>query len=264
MLPFGVTDVEFALATFVSALVGISLVVAASKFVKLRYLAAFAVGVYLWFFPDTLGGANYLDVNGGFVLSSYVVSLVALFVVGLVVFFAFDKKMFTSGESIGYGGLVAGALAALALGLHGMAEGADFGFTAAQTPSNTLLGAFGGIAPSASWALHKMLEPTIAAVSYVAVAGTAAKKPSERLLDSVVLATIFVLPPVIGSIAGYYVAFDITYIYALGLGASVYAIARAARPLYSPEGADPWVSVKIALFAALGFILIFISAMLHS
>ena len=255
---------EFALATFVSAFVGISLAVAASKFVKVRYLAAFAVGVYLWFFPDALGGANYLDVNGGFVPSAYVVSLIGLFVVGLVVFFAFDRKVFTSGESAGYGGLAVGAIAALALGLHGMAEGADFGFTAAQTPSSNLLDAFGGIAPSVSWVLHKMLEPTIAAAGYVAVSNPGTRRPSERLLDSVVLATIFVLPPVIGSITGYYVAFDITYIYALGLGASVYAFARAARPIYAPENAGSWVSVKTALFAALGFILIFIAAMLHS
>ena len=264
MLPFGITAVEFALATLLSAFIGTSFVIGASRWVKVRYLAAFALGVYLWFFPDTLGGANYLDVNGGFVLSAYVVSLIGLFVAGLVVFFAFDRKVFTSGESIRYGGLAVGALAALALGLHGMAEGADFGFTAAQTPSNNLLDAFGGIAPSVSWVLHKMLEPTIAAVGYVAAAGPGTRKRSERLLDSVVLATIFVLPPVIGSILGYYVAFDITYIYALGLGASVYAFARAARPLYSPESAGPWASLKVALFAALGFILIFIAAMLHA
>ena len=70
MLPFGITDVEFALVTFLSALIGVSLIIGASRFVRVRYLAAFALGVYLWFFPDTLGGANYLDVVGGFVYSN--------------------------------------------------------------------------------------------------------------------------------------------------------------------------------------------------
>ena len=96
MLPFGITDTEFAVVTFMSAFVGISLVIWISRAVKVRYLAAFALGVYLWFFTDTLSGANYLDVNGGFVYSPYVVSLVALFIAGLAVFFVLDRRLFSS------------------------------------------------------------------------------------------------------------------------------------------------------------------------
>jgi len=264
VLPFGVTVVEFGLVTFISALVGILLVIGASKYLKTRFLAAFALGVYLWYFTDTLGDANYLGVNEGFTFSQELVSLVVLFVVGLTVFFALDRGMFTTGESEGYGALVVGAVAALALGLHGFGEGADFGFTAAQTPFSSLFDAFGGLAASASWVLHKMLEPTMAAVCYVSIAGVGTRKASVRVTDALVIATVFVIPPVVGSVVGYYTTFDHTYAFALGLGASVYALARAGRALYSPsEGADSWLSVKMALAAVLGFLLIFIAALLH-
>jgi len=254
VLPFGVTAVEFGLVTFISAFVGVSLVI-----------GAFALGVYLWYFTDTLGDANYLGVNDGFVLSSEMVSLLMLFVIGLTVFFALDGRIFTTDGAAGYGALTVGALAALALGLHGFGEGADFGYTAAQTPSNSLFDAFGGLAPSASWVLHKMLEPTIAAVGYVALLGPGTKKASDKVIDALVLTTVFVIPAVVGSVAGFYTTFDHTFVFALGLGTSVYALARAGRALYSPgERVDRWLSVKMALAAVIGFLLIFIAALLHA
>jgi len=264
MLPFGVTAVEFGLVTFISALVGISLVIGASRFLKTRFLAAFALGVYLWYFTDTLGDANYLGVNEGFTFSPELVLLVVLFIAGLTAFFALDRRMFTTGEPSGFGALAVGALAALALGLHGLGEGADFGFTASQTPFDSLLDAFGGISASASWVLHKMLEPAIAAVCYVSLAGPGTRKASVKVTDAVALATVFVIPPVVGSVVGYYTTFDHTYIFALGLGTSVYALARAGRALYSPsEGADSWLSAEMAAAAVIGFLLIFIAALLH-
>ena len=264
MLPFGITDTEFAVVTFMSAFIGISFVIWGSLIVKLRYLAAFSLGVYLWFFTDTLSGANYLDVTGGFVYSSHLVLLVALFVVGLIALFSLDAELFTTGGSFKRGALWVGALAAIALGLHGMAEGAAFGTTAAQPPSSSLLDAFGGIGASASWVFHKMLEPSVAATAYVAIAGSAPRKPSDRVVDALVLAFVFVIPAVIGSVAGYLAFFDVTYIYALGLGTSVYALARVGRGLYSDEGGGSLLSTKMALAAVLGFILIFAAALLHS
>ena len=265
VLPFGATAVEFGSVTFISAFMGISLVIGASRFLKARLLGAFAVGVYLWYFTDTLGDAIFLGVNDGFVLSSEMVSLVLLFVVGLIVFFALDRRTFTTDGPAGYSALVVGALAALALGLHGFGEGADFGYTAAQTPSNSLFDAFGGLAPSASWVVHKMLEPTIAAVGYVSLVGPGTKRASDKVVDALVLATVFVVPAVIGSVAGFYTSFDHTFVFALGLGASVYALARAGRAMYSPgEGADSWLSVKMALAVVIGFVLIFTAALLHA
>lgn len=263
MLPFGITDLEFALVTYVAASIGIGLVVLASRWVRLRYLAAFAVGVYLWYFTDTLGDANFLDVNNGFVFSTELFVLFALFVIGLAFFFSLDGEIFRS-DSVQKGGILIAALAALALGLHGFGEGADFGTTAAGTSYQTILDAFGGLAPSASWVLHKMMEPTLAAVCYVAFAGAGSKKAGEKLTDVLSISLIFVFPAVVGSVVGYYVIFDHTYVFALGLGASIYALARVAKSLYSPEEGGRWLSSKIALAVALGFLLIFTSALLHS
>ena len=264
MLPFGITDLEFSLVTLVSAFVGIALITGLSRWVSARLLAAFALGVYFWYFTDTLAGANYLDVNSGFSLSVGLVSLVLLFVVGLFVFFGVGGGIF-SGESAGATGMFVALLAALALGIHGMAEGADFGFTASQTPSSTILDAFGGLAPSVSWVLHKMLEPTAAAACYVALTGHGNKNASGRMFDALTLSVVFVTPAVVGSIAGYFTPINTTYLYALGLGTSVYALAWVGKALYAPvAGNQSWLSMKVAAAVLLGFLFIFISALLHS
>lgn len=265
VLPFGITALELAVVTLISAFFGIAAIVGGSKFVKTRFLAAFAFGVFLWYFTDTLGGANYLNVNGGLAFTVELVLAVVLFAVGVVTFFAFDGKVFEPGEQAPKYGMMISALVALALGLHGAGEGADFGYTAAQTPSSLLLGAFGGIYAGASWVLHKLLEPTMIALCYVAFAGVGTKKFMDKVVDALTLAAIFVIPVVVGSALGYYTSFDHSYIFALGLGASIYAATRISRPLFSADGADQsWLSVKISVAALIGFLLIFMAALLHS
>jgi hypothetical protein len=265
VLPFGITALEFAVVTYISAFVGMAIVVGTSTVVKTRFLAAFAFGVYLWYFTDTLGSANYLGVNGGPVFSVELVLLVALFAVGLVSFFALDGRVFTAGEEPAKYGVMVAALVALALGLHGAGEGADFGYTAAQTPSSLLLGAFGGVAEGASWVLHKMLEPTMVAVCYVAFTGVGSRRRMDRIIDALALAAVFVFPAVVGSVAGYFTTFDHTYIFALGLGASVYAAARVAKSMFPAEETAPsWLSLKMGLAAFAGFLFIFLAALLHS
>ena len=265
MLPFGITTVEFALVTFLSALTGISLMIAASRFVKARFLAAFSLGVYLWYFTDTLGDANYLDVLNGPAFSWNLVALLALFAVGLLVFIGADGGVFSAeGGAKKYGMLVAAAVA-LAVGLHGFGEGADFGFTAAQTHINTLLGAFGGLTEGASWMLHKAVEPSMAAACYVALAGGGPKKLADRVIDASTMAAVFVAPAVAGSVVGYFTSFDHTYAFALGLGASVYALARIGKMLYTPHGeTQRGLSVKMAVSFLVGFALIFLAALLHA
>lgn len=265
MLPFGITAFELAVVTFISAFFGIAAIVGGSKYVRTRFLAAFAFGIYLWYFTDTLGGANYLNVNGGLAFSVELVLAVVLFAVGLVAFFAIDGKVFAPGELSPKYGMMISALVALALGLHGAGEGADFGYTAAQTPSSLLLGAFGGIYSGASWVLHKMLEPTIIAACYVAFVGVGSKNRMDKVVDALTLAAIFVIPIVVGSVLGYYTSFDHSYIFSLGLGASIYAAARVTRPMFSADGAEQsGLSVKMSVAALIGFLLIFMAALLHS
>jgi hypothetical protein len=264
LLPFGITDLEFSIVTFISAFVGISIIISSSKWITTRLLAAFAVGVYLWYFTDTLGGANYLGLVNGFALSTDTFSLLLLFAIGLGIFFGLDGGLFT-GESPNTKGIFLALLAAVALGLHGMAEGEAFGASAASTPFNTLLDAFGGWAPSASWVMHKMLEPTVAAAGYVALTGNAGKSISEKLYDALALSAAFVTPAIVGSIIGYYAPFDNSYLYALGLGTSVYALARVTKALYAPStDQQNLLSLKVAAAVFLGFLFIFISALLHA
>lgn len=265
MLPFGVSTVEFALATFFPALLGVSLVIGASRFLKTRYLAAFALGVYLWYFTDTLGDANYLDVLNGPVFSWELATLFCLFVAGLLIFFAADGRIFSSAEEAGKYGMLVATAVALAIGIHGFGEGADFGYTASQTSISTLLGAFGGLTEGASWVLHKAVEPTVAAVAYVAFADPRSRVTAEKLVDAVTLAAVFVIPAIVGAAFGYFSTFDHTYIFALGLGTSVYAVARVGKALYSRDGeAGRSLTVKMALAVVLGFSLIFTAALLHA
>jgi hypothetical protein len=263
MLPFGVTALEFAVVTFLSAFVGVVLMIGASRYVSARFLAAFALGVYLWFFPDTLGGANYLDALNGPVFSVGLAALLVLFAVALFGFFATDRRLFSAETPGAKAGIAVALVAALAIGLHGFGEGADFGVTAALTPSNTLLGAFGGLVEGVSWIFHKMFEPMIAAACYVAFVGPAGRRAKEKLVDALGIAAVFVTPAVVGSIAGYYVNFDTSYFFAFGLGASVYAAARIAKALFAGQE-TAWLTLKVATATILGFLCIYFAALLHS
>jgi hypothetical protein len=263
VLPFGITAFEFSIVTFVAAFVGVALVIFASKYVPARYLAAFAVGVYLWYFTDTLGDANYLDVVNGPVLSAPLIGLVVLFVVGVAVFLSLDGRIFVPGGETAKFGLTIALLAAVAMGLHGLGEGADFGYSASQTSFNSLLDAFGGLQAGESWVLHKMMEPTVAAACYVLYADPKAKKALEKGIDSLAIAAAFVVPAVIGAIAGYYTVFDHTYIFALGLGTSIYGISRVAKGLYLGQPVAG-LSFRMAISIAFGFLCLYLAAILHS
>jgi hypothetical protein len=262
MLPFGTSVVEFSVVTFISAFVGVALVIGSSRFVATRYLAAFALGIYVWYFSDTLGDANYLDVLQGPVYSTDLLAVLLLFAAGVVVFFAVDGGTFAPSDGVLRYGTALALVAALAVGLHGFGEGADFGFAAAQTSSNSLLAAFGGIQEGASWVLHKMFEPMMAAAVYVAFI-PAGRKAGEKVVDALGLAAVFVAPAVAGSMVGYFTTTDNVYFFALGLGASVYVVARVARALYLGKPASG-LSLKMALALILGFLCIYFAALLHS
>jgi hypothetical protein len=95
-----------------------------------------------------------------------------------------------------------------------------------------------------------------------------AKDMAGRLKDIVVLALAFTLPGIIGGASAYYViqAFpgvDFTYVFALGLGTSIYAATRLARPLFLGVGSRS-ESIKVALMVILGFTCLYTAALLHS
>lgn len=66
MLDFGTSFLGWLAATAIPAFLGLLLITGAGKWVKGKYLAAFAIGIFMWFFVDTIGGSANLDVNAGF------------------------------------------------------------------------------------------------------------------------------------------------------------------------------------------------------
>jgi hypothetical protein len=66
------------------------------------------VGLYLWFFSDTVGDANLLRVNEGFTGGVFHAALVVSFVIGLLAIFSLDEGILgdrsaPAGSALGFG-----------------------------------------------------------------------------------------------------------------------------------------------------------------
>src|SRR5437016_10616072 len=72
-------------STAIPAFVGLLVIVWAGNVVKPKYLTAFALGIFLWFFVDTIQGSANLDVNAGFTGGVAQVAAVGLFIIGVLV-----------------------------------------------------------------------------------------------------------------------------------------------------------------------------------
>ncbi len=255
-------------AFIVPTFFGLLVVSAAARYFSPRYLAAFAFGLYLWFFSDTMGDASLLGVSEGFTGGAFHVALWVVFMTGLLIFFSLDGGMFAEGspgQSLGFG---IPLLVAVALGMHGFGEGAAVGATAATSPGSDLLGAFGGVSAAASFLLHKGLEPIMVGSAYWVYAKDHARDAAGRLGDIVILAMAFTLPGIIGGATSYYLvqvypSADFTYVFALSLGTSIYAAVRLARPLFGGTGSNS-ESLKTAVAVLLGLACIYLAALLHS
>jgi hypothetical protein len=96
-----------------------------------------------------------------------------------------------------------------------------------------------------------------------------AKDLPGRVRDIVLLTLVFTLPGIIGGGSAYYIvqAFpstDFTYVFAFGLGTSIYAAVRLARPLFGGAPSSRYDSTKIATLILLGFTCLYLAALLHS
>ncbi len=256
-------------ATFIfPSLVGLAVISILAKFLKARYLAAIAIGLYLWFFNDTIDGANLLGVNEGFSGGFFHAALWVLFAVGLIVFLYVDPDLLDSGQATPKLGFAIPLLAALAIGLHGFAEGASISATAVTAPGNDLISAFGGVTAGVAFTLHKALEPMMVGAVYWIYTKDHAKNSQQRIIDLIVVAVVFTLPGIVGGGVSYflvqaYPAADFTYVYAVALGTSIYAALRLARPLFWEPGSRS-ESLKVAIFILIGFTLLYTAALLHS
>ncbi|HZY47300.1 MAG TPA: hypothetical protein VFE96_05825 [Candidatus Bathyarchaeia archaeon] len=272
MIGFAESFLSWSAATIIPAFVGLLLIVLAGNLVKARYLAAFTLGLFLWFFVDTIGGAASLDVVDAFSASTVQIATVGLFIVGVVVVFALDRNrnVFSPQAAVGKYGLAIPFLVAVSVGIHGLGEGAGFGALAAQTTSTNLLDAFagpagGGLNAVVAYVLHKGLEPMMIGACYCVYARDHAKTASGRLTDLLLLTFPFVITSLVGAVAGYYLAPNIVYFFALGTGTSIYAGLRIAGPLFDPTmPTGSKESVKIAILIVVGVLALYIASLFHS
>jgi len=244
---------------------GVSLIFIVGRRTSPRLVAAFALGIFFWFFVDTIEGSSDLDVGAGFAGGIDQVVMVVLFVAGILVFFALDKGFFSEEGGAPTVGLTVPLLAALAIGFHGFGEGTAFGSTAALTSSSSIMDAFGGVAAGAAYALHKMFEPMMAGALYVTWVGDSRGGAATRAKDILLLTSLFVLPSILGAATGYFISYDATYFFALGTGTAIYTAFRLAKQVFRTPGRPRSAeSLKVAVAVMIGFILIYLAALLHS
>ena len=263
MLPFLPSFLSIVGALVFPTLAGLLVISGLSRITNPKYVAAFALGLYFWFFSDTIGDAAYLDVNAGFGGGAVQLALVLLFVIGVLLVFSIDRETFRPGTSsrLGFG---IPLLVAFAVGFHGFGEGAAFAATAATTPATGLLDAFGGLTAASAFIIHKALEPMMIGAAYWVYARDHGKNASGYAKDVLLLALVFVLPGIIGAATDYYWLYDTTYFFAFGLGTSLYAAMRLAKPLFWDTGGSSWESTKIAIAIIIGFLCLYSAALLHS
>lgn len=276
MIGFAEGFLSWLAATTIPAFVGLLVVVWAGNVVKPRYLAGFALGIFLLFFVDTIQGSALLDVNAGFTGGAGQVAAVVLFIIGVLSVFWIDRNrgLFSSELTVGPIGMAVPLLVAAAVGIHGLGEGAAFGATAYTTSSTSLLDTFGGVSAAVAYLLHKGLEPMMVGACYVVYSKRTGKVTGGRIRDVLLMSMIFVLPSLVGAPVGYYVMgpatgllanFDTTYFFALGTGTCLLAALRLAKPLFrSGDSTASEDSIRIALTLILGFIALYFAALFHS
>ncbi|HZW85710.1 MAG TPA: hypothetical protein VFE91_07415 [Nitrososphaerales archaeon] len=265
MLDFPSSFAAWTAATAVPAFLGLTLVYLFGRLASAKYAAAFALGIFFWFFVDTIQGSSDLLVNVGFTGGIDQVGMVVLFAVGLIGLFLLDCR-YAGGILTGSpAGFAVPVLAALAVGVHGFGEGTAFGSTAALTPSTSIINAFGGTSAGTSYALHKMLEPMMVGALYVGLKNGKEATGRNAFRDILVLTTLFVLPSLLGAATGYYVSYDSTYFFGLGTGTSIYAAIRLGKQALEGNGTSGRRDgVWMALVMTAGFILIYLAALMHS
>src|SRR5438445_11939277 len=267
MLGFAESFLPWTASTLIPAFVGLLLIVLIGIKLQARYVAAFAFGILFWFFVDTITGAASLDVNSGFSGGVGQLAIVGLFVSGLLSFCSVvvNRNIFAPQLAVGKHGLAIPVLVAVALGIHGLGEGAAFGGTAALTTSTSLLDTFGGISGGVAYVLHKALEPMIIGACYCAYSIAHSHNTTRKLRDLAVLSTIFTIPSLIGAASGYYLTYDSSYFYALGTGTAIYAAVRLFGPMFdNSKVVTSKESITMAILITLGLLTIYFAALFHS
>ena len=266
MIGFAESFLAWTAATLIPGFIGLFIITWAGRKVAPTFILAFALGIFLWFFVDTISGSAGLDVNSGFNGGLAQVGVVVLFIFGFLFFMTIDRSrgIFSPESAIGKYGMIIPMIAAIAIGIHGLGEGAAFGATAYSTTSTSLLDAFGGLTAGVAYFLHKGLEPMMIGAIYVAYYDWKGAKVAIWLKNSLILTVLFVLPSLVGAATGYFYSWDATYAFGLGTGTSIYAVLRLASPLFQTGSNPSKPTIKIAIALVLGFMAIYFAALFHS
>lgn len=271
------------------ALYGIS----SLKFIQTKYIAALGLGFAIWFFFDTMGDANEIDVNAALYPISYFggwyhIALIATFAGGIAALAIFDhfagiRPSQTEGvedapKVAKYLVFVPIAIAAV-MGIHSLGEGWSYGATVSFVPGspppmNLLLDAFSpGISlpeaysPLISYPLHKLFEAGIIACTYTVFIQRNDAVPKAKW-HLPVLGLLFGLTSVIGAALGYYFTqVDVTFFYAFGVTAALYAFIRLGEGITKGRrfaGIFPaYLGAKVFVAMGVGFFLLYFAALLH-
>jgi uncharacterized membrane protein len=271
MIAFGVSFVEFLLATFVPIYFGIFFLVALSNAtrVETRYLSAYALGLLFWFFFDTLNDAAQLEVNQGYSLDFGHIGLVVLFIIGFLLFTLLGGRLSKINDPATKNpfSLLLAILVGVGMGCHGIAEGIEFGGLAAGTEASNVLDAIGGIGGGIAYILHKLLESTIVIVVFIVLARANGVSFRKQLWQTAIIGLVFGIPSAVGEVAGYSVPIDSSWFYALGAGAALFVVLQVIRPIFAANKESEitysqWVRISVAMI--LGFFLLYAAALFHS
>lgn len=238
------------------------------KFIRMKYLAATGVGLSMWYFFDTMNDAVQLYVNSSFSGGLPQLGLVLTFIFGVIILAVIDYAAVpsspTSGKKNNNLFLIPLAIAVV-MGIHGLAEGWAFGTAASLTGNQTLVEAFGGLYPLASYPMHKCLEAVVIAIVYTAYVRWSGVGRAKWEVP--VLGLAFGLSPLIGTAIGYFNSVDITYFYAFGATAAIYAILRLVGPINENfkvgENAPAYFGPKVFAAAVIGVLLLYGAALFH-
>jgi len=270
MIEFSVSFIQFFVATFVPIYVGMFLLVVVSNVTGIdsRYLSAYALGLLFWFFFDTLNDAVQLDVNHGYAVDINQVGLVALFVIGFLLFSMLGGRLGSkelNGSSRNLPLLLA-IVVGVGMGIHGVGEGIEFGGLAVGTQAVTILDAIGGIGGGIAYVLHKLLESTIVIVVFITLARATGLPFRKQLWQTFIVGLVFGIPSLVGEIAGYFVPIDSSWFYAMGAGAALFVVLQVIKPIFANKESEiaysQWVRISAAMI--LGFLLLYAAALFHS
>ena len=268
MIEFSVSFIEFTLATLIPIYTGMLSVIVIGKVTHLntRYFSAFALGLLLWFFFDTMNDAVQLGVNEGYTFDFHQTCLVLLFVTGFLLLTLLGTTR-TNDNLTGKNkfSILVGIFAAFGMGIHGFGEGLEFGALAAGTQAATVVDAIGGVGGGVSYFLHKLLESTIVIVVFLA-ASSLDVSTQKQVRQISVIGLIFAIPSMVGEAVAYYMPMNATYFFAIGAGAALSIALYVVRPIFGgrPEDVDfsQWMGISFSVL--LGFLLLYGAALFHS